>query len=178
MKAFVIVSALVAAASSQVLVGGYGRPAGQSSHQSVSKPYQGEVRSTSQAKAFGSPIASVASHDSVSNSAQSGLATHLGQGARVGGYHAAPHAVAVVAPRVHAPAYHAAPVVHAAPAYHAPVVAHAPAVAYADEVSPYTYNYAVADDYSNSNFNAAESSDGTGNAEGSYSVALPDGRIQ
>merc|ERR1719187_2912087 len=116
MKAFVIVSALVAAASSQVLVGGYGRPAGQSSHQSVSKPYQGEVRSTSQAKAFGSPIASVASHDSVSNSAQSGLATHLGQGARVGGYHAAPHAVvahaapvyhANVAPRVHAPAYHA-----------------------------------------------------------------------
>merc|ERR1712116_52762 len=44
--------------------------------------------------------------------------------------------------------------------------------------SPYTYNYAVADDYSNSNFNAAESSDGAGNAEGSYSVALPDGRIQ
>merc|ERR1719516_945366 len=62
--------------------------------------------------------------------------------------------------------------------HHAPVVAHAAVEAYPDEVSPYTYNYAVADDYSNSNFNAAESSDGTGNAEGSYSVALPDGRIQ
>merc|ERR1711936_390917 len=49
---------------------------------------------------------------------------------------------------------------------------------YPDEISPYTYNYAVADDYSNSNFNAAESSDGAGNAEGSYSVALPDSRIQ
>merc|ERR1712055_1213599 len=79
-----------------------------------------------------------------------------------------------------APAYgHAAPVVHAAPvaAYHAPVVAHAAEV-YADEVLPYSYNYAVADDYSSSNFNAAESSDGAGTAEGSYSVALPDGRIQ
>ena len=46
------------------------------------------------------------------------------------------------------------------------------------EISPYTYNYAVADDYSKSNFNAGESSDGAGNAEGSYSVALPDSRIQ
>merc|ERR1712210_44147 len=79
---------------------------------------------------------------------------------------------------------HAAPVVHAAPAYHAPVhavahpVAHAVAEVYPDEISPYTYNYAVADDYSNSNFNAAETSDGAGNAEGSYSVALPDGRVQ
>ena len=43
---------------------------------------------------------------------------------------------------------------------------------------PYTYTYAVADDYSNSAFNAAESSDGAGNAQGSYSVALPDGRTQ
>merc|ERR1712210_173100 len=96
------------------------------------------------------------------------------------------HSVAHAAPLVHAapvvhaaPAYHA-PVVHAAPAYHAPAhaVAHAVAEVYPDEISPYTYNYAVADDYSNSNFNAGESSDGAGNAEGSYSVALPDGRIQ
>merc|ERR1711971_876770 len=109
-------------------------------------------------------------------------------------YHGAPvhHAVHHAAPVVHhAPAYHAAPVVHAAPAYHAPVVHAAPVVhhaapayhaapveVYPDEVSPYTYQYAVADDYSNSNFNAAESDDGTGKREGSYSVALPDGRIQ
>merc|ERR1711953_1323928 len=96
------------------------------------------------------------------------------------------HSVAHAAPLVHAApvVHHAAPVVHAAPAYHAPVhavahpVAHAVAEVYPDEISPYTYNYAVADDYSKANFNAAESSDGAGNAEGSYSVALPDGRIQ
>merc|ERR1711874_396406 len=87
----------------------------------------------------------------------------------------------------HTAAHAVAPVVHAAPVvHHAPVVAHAVAhpvahavaEVYPDEVSPYTYNYAVADDYSNSNFNAGESSDGAGNAEGSYSVALPDSRIQ
>merc|ERR1712106_1114941 len=46
-----------------------------------------------------------------------------------------------------APAY-AAPVVHAAPAYHAPVVHAAAGYAVPDlaEVSPYAYNYAVADD--------------------------------
>merc|ERR1719412_2301227 len=74
----------------------------------------------------------------------------------------------VVSHAVHAPvvAHHAvhSPSYHAAPAYDTP--------------SPYTYSYAVSDDYSKANFNAAESSDGAGNAEGSYSVALPDGRIQ
>merc|ERR1712099_85215 len=89
---------------------------------------------------------------------------------------------AVHAPVVHRPVVHAAPVV--AHAVHAPVVAHAapayhaPAPAYADEVSPYTYTYAVADDYSKANFNAEETSDGASNVQGGYSVALPDGRIQ
>merc|ERR1711971_1366886 len=88
-KAFFCI-ALVSAASAapQLLAGHVGHAVvagGQRSHQSVSKPFQGEVRSTSQAKSFGSPIASVASSDSVSNTAQSGLATHLGQGAVVGG---------------------------------------------------------------------------------------------
>merc|ERR1719150_2548192 len=87
------------------------------------------------------------------------------------------HAAPVVAHAVHAPVV--AHAVHAAPAYHAPVVAHAaPAYAAPDVVSPYTYSYAVADDYSKSNFQATESSDGAGTNEGSYSVALPDGRIQ
>merc|ERR1711913_150055 len=151
--------------------------------------------------AFGSPIASHSSHDSVANTAAHGVAAHLGQGAVHGVHgvhHGAVHGVhhgvghAVVGPAYHAapvvhaaPAYHAAPVVHhAAPAYHAPVVHAAPVVhhaapayhaapveVYPDEVSPYTYQYAVADDYSNSNFNAAESDDGTGKREGSYSVA-------
>ena len=83
--------------------------------------------------------------------------------AAVAGY--APAPVAYHAPAYHAPAYHVP-----APAYHAEV--------YPDEVSPYTFTYAVADDYSKANFNAEETSDGAGNAQGSYSVALPDGRIQ
>merc|ERR1712038_541121 len=105
-------------------------------------------------------------------------------------YHAAP------APVYHAPLVHAAPAYHApAPAYHAPVVHAAPVVKVAApayhapvkagyvaddlaEQSPYTFTYAVADDYSKSSFNAEESSDGASNVAGSYSVALPDGRIQ
>merc|ERR1712012_710294 len=94
--------------------------------------------------------------------------------------HAAPviaHAAPVVAHAVHAapvvakvaPAYAPAPAYKAAPAYHEE---------YADEVSPYTYTYAVADDYSKASFNAEETSDGASNVQGSYSVALPDGRIQ
>merc|ERR1712029_1106642 len=83
------------------------------------------------------------------------------------------HAAPVVAHAVHA-----APVVaHAAPAYHAPAPAYK-AEEYADEVSPYTYTYAVADDYSKAAFNAEETSDGASNVQGSYTVALPDGRIQ
>merc|ERR1712061_754212 len=49
---------------------------------------------------------------------------------------------------------------------------------YPDEVSPYTFTYAVADDYSKANFQSEETSDGASNVAGSYSVALPDGRIQ
>jgi len=162
-------------------VNGYGH--GQVSHQSVSKPYQGEHRSTTQSKAFGSHAAVVADAPNRLHGADA-VVSH--------GVHAvhAPviaHAAPVVAHAVHAaPAY--APVVKvAAPAYHAPVVAHAPAYkaapayaaeAYPDEVSPYTYTYAVADDYSKSSFNAEEQSDGASNVAGSYSVALPDGRIQ
>ena len=41
-----------------------------------------------------------------------------------------------------------------------------------------TYTYAVADDYSKAAFSQSESNDGTGVVQGSYSVNLPDGRIQ
>merc|ERR1711887_338670 len=152
MKVCVCLSALlaVAAGSGPVLVGGYARPAGQVSHQSVSRPYQGEHRSTTQSKAFGAGVAAVADSPNRLHGAKAVLS--------------------------HGPAYHAAPVFHAAPAYRAAVVHAAPA--YPDVPSPYTYTYAVADDYSNANFNAAETGDGAGNAEGSYSVALPDGRLQ
>merc|ERR1711936_744721 len=64
----------------------------------------------------------------------------------------------------HAVAHHAVahPVAHHAVAHHAPLahhavahpVAHTVAEVYPDEISPYTFNYAVADDYSKSNFNA------------------------
>ena len=74
--------------------------------------------------------------------------------------HHAVHAAPVVAPVHHA--VHAAPVVahavHAAPAYAPAPVAYKPAPAYKaetypDEVSPYTFTYAVADDYSKVIFN-------------------------
>merc|ERR1711970_1629986 len=87
----------------------------------------------------------------------------------IGGHGHVGHAVAQPVAIAH-------PVVH-----HAPVVAHAVG-GYAQpdlaEVSPYSYTYAVADDYSGAAFNQAESNDGTGVVEGSYSVHLPDGRIQ
>merc|ERR1711902_284151 len=91
-------------------------------------------------------------------------------------------ALVAAASASHAPVYGApayvAPVVHAAPAYHAPVVKAGYVADDLAQPSPYSFTYAVADDYSKANFQQSESSDGAGNAEGSYSVALPDGRIQ
>merc|ERR1712127_1066869 len=68
----------------------------------------------------------------------------------------------------------------AAPQYAAPVLVAKAGYASPDlaEPSPYTYTYAVADDYSKAAFQQAESNDGTGAVSGSYSVNLPDGRIQ
>ena len=40
------------------------------------------------------------------------------------------------------------------------------------------YTYAVADDYSGAAFNQEEQNDGNGVVAGSYSVNLPDGRVQ
>merc|ERR1712150_351795 len=149
---------------------------------SVSRPY-GEQRSIVQSKAFGAAHASVHQVDNSKGLSEVQPAYGANRPVVGGAYHAAPLVHAVhAAPAYHAPVDHAAPVVHAAPAYHAPVVHHAPAYhaepAYPDEPSPYTYTYAVADDYSNAAFNAAETGDGNGNASGSYSVALPDGRTQ
>ena len=63
------------------------------------------------------------------------------------------------------------------PAYGAPPPSYAPAPTYKEEAHPYQYSYAVADDYSKSIFNAQEASK-AGVVTGSYSVHLPDGRIQ
>merc|ERR1712200_216078 len=46
------------------------------------------------------------------------------------------------------------------------------------EVSPYSYQYGVADELSGAAFQQTETDDGTGLRDGSYSVNLPDGRIQ
>merc|ERR550519_1567444 len=78
------------------------------------------------------------------------------------GHHGVAHAV-------HAPVHHAVPAYHA-PAHHA--------VAYDESPKPYAFEYGVADDYSKAAFNAAETGDDYGNVQGSYSVALPDGRTQ
>ena len=68
------------------------------------------------------------------------------------------------------------------PAYIAPAVVkptyHAPAPIYHASYHPYSYTYAVADDYSKATFSQKESNDGTGLVQGTYSVNLPDGRIQ
>merc|ERR1712008_283201 len=110
---------------------------------------------------------------------------HVGHGAVVshGGSYAAPtpayhtpttyHAPA---PAYHAPAYHAPAPAYHAPAYHAPASYKAPAKK--ETPKPFAFSYAVADDYSGSNFNAQENQDVNGAVSGSYSVSLPDGRIQ
>merc|ERR1712183_1192250 len=106
--------------------------------------------------------------------------SHVGHGVGHGhsishGHHAVVHAAPAT---YHAPApvvYHApAPVYHApAPAYHAPAPAYHAPVKYAKESpEPYSFTYGVSDDYSKANFNAAETSDASGNVDGSYSVSL------
>merc|ERR1712117_467922 len=174
---------------------------GQSTHQSVSTAH-GEQRTLVQSKAFGATHSSVAQADNskglseiqpsiaanrpvpVGHAAVAPLAAHVAHPVARAVAHAAPvvaHAGHAFAHPVAHHAVHAAPLVHAAPVVHA--VAHAAPVAVhaagdLAEVSPYTYNYGVADDYSKAAFSQTESNDGTGVVEGSYQVNLPDGRVQ
>merc|ERR1711963_1315958 len=200
MKAFVCMSLLAyaaAAPAAQVLVGHapvhavhavhapvhHAVVGGQASHQSVSTAH-GEVRTLSQSKAFGATHGVTHQADSSKglSEIQPAIAANrpvpVGKNAVIPLHSVAPHGVAHAAPvlahAVHAPVHHA---VHAAPVVAHPV-AHAVVADDLAEQSPYTFTYAVADDYSKSNFNAEESSDGASNVAGSYSVALPDGRIQ
>merc|ERR1711892_1507690 len=123
MKVFVCLSALLAAASAapSAQVVGYG--GGQTSHQSVSRPY-GEQRSIVQSKAFGAAHASASQVDN--SKGLSEIQPAIGANRPVAVGHAA--VVPIAAHAVHAPVYHAAPVVHAAPTFHAPIVHATPVV--------------------------------------------------
>ena len=68
------------------------------------------------------------------------------------------------------PAYHAPkPSYHPQPKYHEPKY---------EEPKPYHYAYGVSDEYTGTNFEAAEDQDAYGVVNGGYSVLLPDGRTQ
>ena len=69
-----------------------------------------------------------------------------------------------------------APAYKPAPAPYHPVPAYKPAP-YDETPKPYAYEYGVADDYSGAKFAQSETADGK-LTSGSYSVNLPDGRIQ
>merc|ERR1712071_238977 len=88
----------------------------------------------------------------------------LHRGVGLGFGHGVGHAVAHPVAIAHAPLVH-----HAVGGFAQPDLA---------EPSPYSYTYAVADEYSGAAFSQAESNDGTGVVQGSYSVNLPDGRTQ
>merc|ERR1712018_363430 len=177
MKAFVV-SALLGLAAAL--------PAPDVSHHATIS-HGGAVVSTGHFAPHVGPAVAVAHHAPVVHAAHAvhaaPVVAHAVHAPVAHAVHAAPvvaHHAPVVAHAVHAAPVvaHAAPVVKvAAPAYHAPAPAYK-AETYADEISPYTFTYAVADDYSKANFNAEEQSDGASNVAGSYSVALPDGRIQ
>merc|ERR1712142_255202 len=193
MKAFVAVSALLAAA------------AADQTHHQVIKHGNAPAVSHSVHKPHGSYAAVVASQPHAAP--QDVYNPYAGEK-----YSAAVHAPAHVpvhapayhhpAPVVHkpAPVYHAAPVVHKpAPIYHPAPVVHKPAPVYHpapavhkpapyhpapaykepeyDGPAVYQYGYAVADDYSKANFAANENRDGY-STHGEYRVALPDGRTQ
>ncbi|XP_064086193.1 cuticle protein 7-like [Macrobrachium nipponense] len=79
--------------------------------------------------------------------------------------------MAMALPRPDSPPVYAPP----APSYSAP---HQPTYQEEESKKPYTFDYGVKDDYTGASFGHKENADGQGSVTGSYSVALPDGRIQ
>ena len=77
--------------------------------------------------------------------------------------------MAVAAAQYKPTSYHPAPAYKPAP-YH-------PEPQYKEEAKPFAYDYAVNDHYTGTNFAKNEKSDGH-NVVGSYTVNLPDGRVQ
>merc|ERR1712060_642666 len=190
MKAFVAVSALLAAAAAdqthhQVIKHGNAPAVSHSVHkphgsyaavvasqphaapQDVHNPYAGEKYSTAVHAPAHVPVHAPVHHAPVHHAPVYHPAPVVHKPAPV--YHAAP---VVHKP---APVYHPAPVVHKPAPYHAPKPAyHEPAY---DGPAVYQYGYAVADDYSGANFAQNENRDGYATT-GEYRVALPDGRTQ
>merc|ERR1712106_719939 len=67
------------------------------------------------------------------------------------------------------------------PAYGAPAPYHPAPGAYKEEKlppQPFAYQYGVADDYSKNSFSKSETQDAEGKVAGSFTIDLPDGRIQ
>ncbi|XP_059087067.1 histidine-rich protein PFHRP-II-like [Tigriopus californicus] len=199
MKAFVAVLSVLALAaadqSSHQTIKHGNAPA---VHSSIHKPHGG-----SHAHVVSQPSAQPNEVNQAYNEEKYTAAAHApSHEVRTPAYHPAPHHAPVhhapayhAAPVHHAPAYHAAPVHHApapyhpSPVHHAAPVHHAPAPyhpapahghAHGDEYEAapvYQYGYAVADDYSGSNFAQNENRDNYA-TNGEYRVALPDGRTQ
>ena len=71
------------------------------------------------------------------------------------------------------PAYGAPP----PPVAYKPAPKYAPEPKYDESPKPYSYKYGVSDDYTGTNFAANEAADGKV-VTGSYTVHLPDGRVQ
>merc|ERR1712212_838275 len=148
MKAFIAMSALLAAASAE-----------QTSHQVI--------------KHGSAPVvhAPVLHHAPVHAPVFHRAPVHVAHPAPVHVAHPAPVVVAHPAPALYhpapAPVYHPAPVVHK-PTYKEPAY---------DEPAVYQYGCAVADDYSGASFTQNEKRDGYATS-GEYRVALPDGRTQ
>merc|ERR1712241_15421 len=148
MKAFVAVSALLAAAA-----------ADQTHHQVIKHGNAPAVSHSVHKPVYGHPApvyppAPIVHHKPVVHHAPV--------------YHAAPV--------VHKPVYHPAPVVHKPAPYH-PAPVHGYKEPAYDGPAVYGYEYAVADDYSGANFAQNEARDGYA-THGEYRVALPDGRTQ
>lgn len=67
---------------------------------------------------------------------------------------------------------------HPAPAPYAPRPAYKPDPYKEEPPKPFEYTYGVKDEYSGANYEKVENQDAYGNLQGSYRVALPDGRVQ
>ena len=72
------------------------------------------------------------------------------------------------------------PPAYGAPAPYHPAPAYQPAPYKEEKLAPqpFAYEYGVADDYSKANFKKSETQDAEGKVAGSFTIALPDGRLQ